>query len=118
MQKREFPCDVWFVRHSAHFLTKFYPDQSPIRKETAIKETDKSVTTAERRYGKEYTQCHHKVVMRQNHEAFFYSEQEAKDFYLTKLNEKQNELFNLMDGIDQNRATWATTLPVQAKELQ
>lgn len=106
MQEREFPCDVWFVRFSKHCTTRHYPHSSPIEKQTASAETDRSVTTCVNSYGKAVRTCHHKSVMERNSQWFFYSEQEALDFYASKLNEALADLNNQIAAVELNRTAW------------
>lgn len=107
MSERIFPCDVWFVRHSHSALTKVYKHHSLIEKKEAIKETEKSITTIGGFYGRKHKQCHHKHVMKSNHECFFYSEREAKDFLKSKLEHKRQELQDAICETYENENLWA-----------
>lgn len=103
-----FPKDVWLVSFSHFFLTNVssYP---PIEKMIAVKETEKSVTTKplpDSGYRVRNEQCRHKRIMFDNNQAFFYSEAEAKAFFLEKLNTKAAELNGKLECIAKNRELW------------
>lgn len=101
---KEFPCDVWFVRYSNHSLTSVSNHWPPIEKYRAIKETEKSITVTN--MTGHYKTCHHKQVMKNNSHAFFWTEKEAKDFYLSKLQEKREQLRLEIDATYQNQTRW------------
>lgn len=106
---KEFPRDVWLVSYSNYNLIGVSKHWSPIEKLIAIKETEKSLTTKplpEQCYRIKNEQCRHKRVMKDNAQAFFYSEAEAKAFFLEKLNAKEKELNNQLQCIAKNRELW------------